>query len=90
MVKLTCVSSLQETNKKEVIGVLGGEEIKEKPGVFKVLVEGDKTYEMREVLWKKIADQLAKLRQVPLYLEVQVSGNRVMEIGELHEKSMFA
>lgn len=82
------ISSLQETTSTEVVSALGAIECPGKPGIMQLLIEEeDKVLELAEALWLPLE---AKLKSLPFYLKVKLSGKRVLEAeaveGEVAEE----
>lgn len=69
------ISSLQDTTETLVVGALGATECEGRPGVLKLLVEGDKVYEIEEALWLPLEKHLLKL---PFHIKISLSGKTVM------------
>lgn len=77
------ISSLQDTTEIVVVGALGATECEGRPGVLKLLVEGDKVYEIEEALSLPLEKQLVKL---PLHIKISISGKSVMAAEAFHKE----
>ena len=72
------------TTTKLQIGVFGGDTVSE--GNVKLLVDGDKTFDISEELWHRIEKKLLECKKVPLKVNVELSGNRVMKVGSFESE----